>query len=53
MSTRDVVSEIYEEFGKRGLEVVLLFPTRTGLEKSIFDATRSIASYFLSTGLHD
>ena len=53
MLARDVVSEIYEEFGKRGLEVVLLFPTRTGLEKSIFDATRSIASYFLSTGLHD
>ena len=53
MPIKDTISEIYEEFEKRGLEVVLLFPTRTGLEKSIFDATRSIASYFLSTGLHD
>lgn len=53
MQARDVISQTYEEFGKRGLEVVLLFPTRTGLEKSIFDATRNIASYFLSTGLHD
>ena len=33
MSTKDTIAKVYEEFGKRELEVVLLFPTRTGLEK--------------------
>ena len=52
-----MVNEVPEEakrfFAEKKLRVAYLFPTRTGLEKSIFDATRSIVDFLRDENLHD
>jgi hypothetical protein len=38
---------------RHGIEVALLVPTPTGLEKSIFDATDGLREYLAGRGYHD
>ena len=45
--------QIFEAMQLARLEQVFLYPTKTGLEKSIFDATRAISQYFREVGYHD
>lgn len=47
------VDELVSFFESRGLEVGYIFPTETGLKKSIMDAHEKLRSYFRHVGLHD
>ena len=47
------VIETLQAFKLKGIPVSFLVPTRTGLEKSIMDATKDIRIYLESWGLHD
>jgi len=42
-----------ERLTAEAIDVTLLQPTRTGLEKSILDATAPVRNYLLENGLHD
>jgi len=47
------VAELAEFFATRGLEIGIVVPTSTGLEKSILDAHAGLRSYLKSKGIHD
>lgn len=47
------IAEVLGFFSSRWLEVGLLVPTPTGLEKSIMDAHAGLRDYFRSKGLHE
>ncbi len=47
------ISDILEKLGAKGLRGTVIVPTKTGLEKSILDATEPIRAYLKSSGIHD
>jgi hypothetical protein len=47
------VATALEMLTRHGVEVALLVPTPTGLEKSIFDATDGLREYLAGRGYHD
>ena len=47
------VVETLRQFKAVGLPVGFLVPTKTGLEKSIMDATKSLRDFFVAQGIHD
>jgi len=47
------ISEALSVFAESGLEVCLLVPTATGMEKSIMDATEAARSYLASRDTHN
>lgn len=47
------IAEILATFNRHNLEVGLLVPTETGIQKSIMDATLSVREYFLDAAFHD
>lgn len=47
------VSEVLHAFSAIGLDCTFLVPTRTGLEKSIMDATGSLRAFLKSEDIHD
>lgn len=47
------IANILANFTRHNLEVGLLVPTETGVQKSIMDATLSVREYFLDTAFHD
>lgn len=54
LSESDIsVSRVLSLFASYELEVCLLVPTETGINKSIMDATEGVRSYFESKGIHD
>lgn len=54
LSAADVSIEgVLRYFTSRGIEVVFLVPTQTGMKKSIMDATASVREFLRRTGIHD
>jgi len=54
LSTSDTdIASTLERFGRHQVEVCLLVPTKTGLDKSIMDATISVRRYLKEAGCHD
>jgi hypothetical protein len=49
----DIERQRLERLTAEAIDVTLLQPTRTGLEKSILDATAPVRNYLLENGLHD
>ena len=47
------VLETFRKFKKHNIEIVFLVPTKTGLEKSIMDATQEIRDFFFSNKIHN
>ncbi|WP_306132149.1 MvaI/BcnI family restriction endonuclease [Roseivivax marinus] len=47
------IAETLAVFTQYDLEVGLLVPTETGMQKSIMDATAGLRDYFRDTGFHD
>lgn len=47
------IAEALEILTRHDLEVALLVPTRTGLDKSIMDATADVREYLAEKGYHD
>ncbi|MDC1096912.1 MvaI/BcnI family restriction endonuclease [Gammaproteobacteria bacterium] len=47
------VTEALRLFSRFGIEVAFMVPTRTGLEKSIMDATSPVREFLRNTGLHN
>ena len=47
------VGDVLAAFTRHDIEVALLVPTETGLNKSIMDATASVRDYLHSVGVHD
>lgn len=47
------IAEALEILTRHDLEVALLVPTKTGLEKSIMDATADVRDYLADKGFHD
>ena len=47
------VVDTLRSFKSVGVPVSFLVPTKTGLEKSIMDATKSIRDFFKEQNLHD
>ena len=47
------ITDVIGVFSRQWIEVGLLVPTATGLEKSIMDAHGSLREFFKSKGLHD
>ena len=47
------VIETLRQFKAVSLPVGFLVPTKTGLEKSIMDATKSLRDFFAAQGIHD
>lgn len=47
------ISETLKHFNAYNLEVGLLVPTDTGMQKSIMDATASVRDYLFDVGFHD
>lgn len=47
------IGEVLTLFNETGLEVGLLVPTPTGLQKSIMDATASFRDFLADAGIHD
>jgi len=51
-SDTDITSTL-QRFARKNIDVALLVPTKTGLEKSIMDATAPVRSLLEDSGLHD
>jgi MvaI/BcnI restriction endonuclease family len=47
------VSKALAAFTRHDIDVTLLVPTQTGLNKAIMDATANVRDYLLSKGFHD
>jgi len=47
------VAASLKRFGEKNIDVALLVPTRTGLEKSIMDATMPLRDLLARAGIHD
>jgi len=47
------ISDVLKAFNAFAIEVGLIVPTKTGMEKSIMDATASLRAYFLDAKFHD
>lgn len=47
------IAETLSLFNEHELDVTLLVPTPTGLEKAIMDATETVRAYLSATGCHD
>jgi len=52
LSNIDVV-DILRKFSNVGIDCVFLVPTKTGLDKSILDATESVRTFFKENNIHD
>ena len=54
MENIDSIEKIYRSyFADKKIDFAFLYPTKTGLQKSIFDATKPIVDLLSRTGLHD
>ena len=53
MRTDPLDLHFFEALQFAQLEQVFLYPTSTGLSKSIFDATKTITNYFFSSNFHN
>lgn len=54
LSSSDInIPETLSLLNEHELDVTLLVPTPTGLEKSIMDATESVRAYLMACGCHD
>lgn len=54
LSKSDVsIREVLKYFTGRGIDVGLLVPTATGLEKGIMDATANVRQFLRGAGIHD
>lgn len=47
------ISDALKAFNVFDISVGLLVPTKTGLEKSIMDATASLRDFLRDSGIHD
>ena len=53
MKTRLLSDQIFDYFLKLKIDFVPLYPTETGLKKSIFDATQPVVHFLLKNGIHN
>ena len=47
------ITAILAKFNEHNIDVALLVPTKTGMEKSIMDATTDLREFFLEKQFHD
>jgi MvaI/BcnI restriction endonuclease family len=47
------IAQVLRLFTDHGVECTFLVPTKTGLEKSIMDATKSVREYLKNNSIHD
>ncbi|HAB37271.1 MAG TPA: hypothetical protein DCE52_04590 [Rhodobacteraceae bacterium] len=47
------ISQTLATFNQHNIDVALLVPTQTGMEKSIMDATATLRSFFKENQFHD